>query len=154
LADFAAVTFRLPDHHRYSIIIDVEIFAPVPVQGYPQDKRVTQKARALIDTGASRSAVSSAFAQAANLISYEKCTIRAANGEYISSIYTLDIMFPHPVLMKNIKAAEFSGKHNFDFIIGLDILLATDMAVTNAGGITVLSLRSPPASRHIDFTKS
>jgi hypothetical protein len=55
--------------------------------------------------------------------------------------------------MKNIKAAEFSGRHSFDFIIGLDILLTTDMALTNAGGVTVLSLRSPPADKHIHFTE-
>jgi hypothetical protein len=153
LADFAAVTFLVPDNHRHSIVIDVEILVPVSVQGYPQVQKIPLKARALVDTGASRSAICDTFAQAAKLISYEKCTIRMAKGEYISSIYTVNILFPHQVLMKNIKAAEFSGKHDFDLIIGLDILLTSDMALTNAGGVTVLSLRSPPADEHIDFTR-
>ena len=153
MADTAAFTFRVPDNHRHSIVIDVEILVPVPVQGYPQNQKMPLKANALIDTGASRSAVSSSFVHAAKLAAYEKCTIRMAKGEYISSVYTVDIMFPHGMLAAGIKAAEFSGRHEFDFIIGMDILRMTDMAVTNARGVTVLSLRSPPADEHIDFSK-
>ena len=152
MAEFSAFTYRVPDSRRHSIIIDIEILVPVPFQGYPQNQKMPVSARALIDTGASRSAVSNSFVQAAKLVSYEKCTIRMARGEYISSVYFVDIMFPHKMLAGNIKAAEFSGRHEFDFIIGMDILLMTDMAITNAKGATVLSLRSPPAGKHIDFT--
>jgi len=151
--DRAAFTYRVPDNHRYSIVIDVEILAPVPVKGYPQDKKLSIKSKALIDTGASRSAISSSVIQTAKLSSYERCTIRMAKGEYISSVYNIDIKFPHGMLAANIKASEFSGRHEFDFIIGMDILRMVDMAITNAGGITVLSLRSPPSNEHIDFLK-
>ncbi|MCL1837554.1 MAG: retroviral-like aspartic protease family protein [Treponema sp.] len=151
MADYAAFTFRVPDNHRYSIVIDIEILVPVPIQGYPQNQKIPITTKALIDTGASRSAISSAFVQAAKLFSYEKCTIRMAKGEYISPVYTVDIMFPHKMLTEKIKAAEFSGKHEFDFIVGMDILRMVDMAITNAGGVTVLSLRSPPGSKHIEF---
>jgi hypothetical protein len=82
------------------------------------------------------------------LASYERCTIRMARGEYISPVYIVDIIFPNGMSAKNIKSAEFSGRHEFDFIIGMDILRMTDMAITNAGGVTVLSLRSPPADKH------
>jgi predicted aspartyl protease len=153
LANFAAFTYRVPDNHRHSIVIDVEICVPVPIQGYPQDKRIPLKAKALIDTGASRSAIRNTFVQAANLVSYEKCTIRMAKGEYVSPVYSADILFPNQIMAKNIKAAEFSGNHEFDFIVGMDILRMLDMAITNAGHITVLSLRSPCADTHIDFTK-
>ena len=151
--DYTAFTYRVPDNHRHSIVIDIEIWVPVPIQGYPQDKRIPLKAKALIDTGASRSAVRNTFVHAARLVSYGKCTIRMAKGEYISSVYTVDILFPNRMMAKSIKAAEFSGNHEFDFIIGMDILRMTDMAITNAGGVTVLSLRSPSADKHIDFTK-
>jgi len=153
LAKFSAFTYHVPDNHRHSIVIDIEVLVPVPIQGYTQDQRQPIKAKALIDTGASRSAISNSFVQTAKLVSYEKCTIRMAKGEYISSVYTVDIIFPHKMSATNIKAAEFSGRHEFDFIIGMDILRMTDMAITNAGGVTVLSLRSPPANEHIDFTK-
>ena len=143
MADYTAFSYRVPDNHRHSIVIDIEIYVPVPVQGYLQDKKIPLKAKALIDTGASRSAIRSTFVQEAKLVSYEKCTIRMAKGEYVSSVYTVDILFPNKMMAKNIKAAEFSGKHEFDFIVGMDILRMTDMAITNARGITVLSLGSP-----------
>ena len=142
----------MPDNHRHSIIIDVELYVPVPVQGYPQDKMIPLRAKALIDTGASRSAVSSSFAHAAKLSSYGKCTIKTAKDEYISSVYNVSVMFPGRMLATNIKAAEFSGKHRFDFIIGMDILCMADLAITNAGRVMVLSMRSPPADKHIDFS--
>ena len=154
MADYAAFTYRVPDNHRHSIVIDIEMLVPVPIEGYPQNRKLPLKAKALIDTGASRSAISNSFVQAAKLVSYEKCTIRMAKGEYISSVYVVDIIFPHGISAENIKAAEFSGRHEFDFIVGMDILRMTDMAITNAGGVTVLSLRSPPAGKHIDFTQN
>jgi len=153
LDNFTAFTYRVPDNHRHSIVIDIEIHVPVPIQGYPQNKRIPLRAKALIDTGASRSAISSAFVSAAKLVSYGRCTIRTAKGEYISSVYTVDIMFPNRMMAQNIKSAEFTGSHEFDFIVGMDILRMTDMAITNAGGVTVLSLRAPSADKHIDFTK-
>ena len=151
MADYTAFSYRVPDNHRHSIVIDIEIL--VPVQGYLLNRGVPQKTKALIDTGASRSAIRSTFVQAAKLVSYEKCTIRMAKGEYISSVYNIDILFPNRMMAKNIKAAEFSGNHEFDFIVGMDILRMTDMAITNAKGVTVLSLRSPPADEHIDFAR-
>jgi len=44
-------------------------------------------------------------------------------------------------------------RHSIIIDIEMDILRMTDMAITNAGGVTVLSLRSPSADKHIDFTK-
>ena len=151
MVEYTAFTFRVPDNHRHSIVIDVEILVPVPIQGYPAERRMALKAKALIDTGASRSAIRNTFIQAANLQSYGKCTIRMAKGEYISSLYAVDIMFPNQMLAKNIKAAEFSGEHKFDFIVGMDILRMADIAISNAKGVMVLSMRAPPSEKHIDF---
>jgi predicted aspartyl protease len=153
LADFTAFTYRVPDDRRHSIVIDIEIYVPIPIQGYPQEKKIPLKAKALIDTGASRSAILNTFVQAAKLASYGRRTIRTAKGEYISLVYSVDIMFPNRMLAKSIRVSEFSGNHEFDFIIGMDILRMTDMAITNASNITVLSIRTPSAEKHIDFTK-
>jgi len=153
LANFTAFTYRIPDDHRHSIVIPIEIRVPVPLNGYPQEKRIPLIAKALIDTGASRSAIRDTFVNATKLTSYGRRTIRTAKDEYISLVYSVDIMFPNRMLAKNIRVSEFSGNHEFDFIIGMDILRMTDMAITNAGNITVLSLRAPSAVKHIDFTK-
>ena len=142
----------MPDNHRHSIVIDIEIYVPVPVQGYPQDQKLPLRAKALIDTGASRSAISSSFAKAAKLASYGKCTIKTAKDEYISSVYNVSVMFPGRMLANDIKVAEFLGKHGFNFIVGMDILRMADLAITNAGRVMVLSMRSPPADNHIVFS--
>jgi hypothetical protein len=151
LADYTSFTYRVPDNHRHSIVIEVELLVPVPIEGYPQEKRIALKAKALIDTGASRSAIRTTFVKKAKLLSYGRCTIRRAKGDYISSLYVLDVMFPHKMMANNIKAAEFSGNHDFDFIIGMDILRMTDMAISNARGVTVFAMRSPPADTHVEF---
>ena len=151
MADYSAFSYRVPDNHRHSIVIDIEIY--VPAQGLLSGEKMPVKAKALIDTGASRSAIHSTFATAAKLVAYKKCTIRTAQGEYVSSVYDVDILFPNRMMARNIRAADFSGNHEFDFIVGMDILRMADMAITNANGVTFLSLRSPPADEHIDFTK-
>jgi predicted aspartyl protease len=153
LPKFAAFTYRVPDNHRHSIVIDIEIHVPVPIEGYPQDRRIPLKAKALIDTGATRSAIRNTFANAAKLVSYGKSAVKTAKGEFISSVYTIDIMFMNRMLARNIKVIEFAGDHDFDCIIGLDILRMGDMAITNAGNIMVLSFRSPADNKHIDFKK-
>jgi hypothetical protein len=143
----------VPENHRHSIVIDIEICVPVPIEGYPQDRRLPLKAKALIDTGATRSAIRNTFVHAAKLVSYGKSTVKTAKDEYISPLYTVDFMFPNRMLAQNIRVTEFSGNHDFDCIIGLDILRMGDMAISNAGNIMALSFRAPPNDRHIDFTK-
>ena len=41
-------------------------------------------------------------------------------------------------------------RHEFD-IVGMEIIRITNMAITNAGGVTVLSMRSLPTKKYIDF---
>ena len=154
MSEYKTISYRMPDNHRHSIVIDVDILVPVSVMGYPQNQKMSLNAKALIDTGASRSAISSNIVQNAKLSSYERCTIRMAKGEYDSPVYTVDIMFPNKMTALNIKAAEFTACHDFDLIIGMDILRKLDIAITNAKNITFISFRSPPADEHIDFTKN
>jgi hypothetical protein len=62
-------------------------------------------------------------------------------------------MFPNRMMARNIKVTEYTGNHDFDCIIGLDILRMGDMAISNAGNIMVFSFRTPSDDKHIDFTK-
>jgi hypothetical protein len=153
LPDYTAFTYRVPDNHKHSIVIDIEICVPIPIEGYPQEKRIPLRAKALIDTGATRSAIRNTFVQAAKLVSYGKSTVRTAKGEYIASVYTVDFLFLNRMLAKNMRVTEFFGNHDFDCIIGLDIIRMGDMAISNAGGVMVLAFRAPPGEKHIDFTK-
>ena len=107
MPDYTAFTYRAPDNHRHSIVIDIEICIPVPIEGYPQDRRIPLKAKALIDTGATRSSIRNTFVHAAKLVSYGKSTVKTAKDEYISFVYTVDFIFPNRMLAQNIRVSEF-----------------------------------------------
>jgi predicted aspartyl protease len=152
LDDYTAFTYRVPDNHRHAIVIDIQIGVPVPVQGYPKDKRMLLTAKALIDTGATNSCISQNFVQASQLLSFRKATVHSAQGEYPSSVYQIDIVFPNRLLIQKIDVIEFKKGQDFDCIIGMDILRMGDCAITNANGITIFSFRVPSDNKHIDFT--
>jgi hypothetical protein len=68
-------------------------------------------------------------------------------------VYSLDVLLPNGILFTNMDVAEFQSNHNFDFIIGMNILRMGDMALTNAKGEMVFTFRIPPADTHIDFVE-
>ena len=43
------------------------------------------------------------------------------------------------------------GAPGLDALIGMDIIAAGDLAITNANGKTVVSYRIPPDAFHIDY---
>jgi predicted aspartyl protease len=135
------------------VVIDIQVGVPVPVHGYPKDKRTALKAKALIDTGATRSSISRVFAEAAKLVSFRRAAVRTAQGEFFSPVYRVDVVFPNGLVIQNIYVTEYSTKLEFDFIIGMDILRTGDMCISNAHNITVFSFRCPPHSKHTDFTE-
>jgi predicted aspartyl protease len=111
-------------------------------------------AKALVDTGATNSCISHDFAQVSGLLSFRKTTVRSAQGEFVSSVYRTDVVFPNRLIIQDVDVIGFKKGQDFDFIIGMDILRMGDCAITNAQGITALSFCVPPDSKHIDFTKS
>jgi predicted aspartyl protease len=154
LGDYTAFTYRVLDNHRHAIVIDIQLGVPVPIHGYPKDKRILLTAKALVDTGATNSCISQDFVRASGLLSFRKTTVHSAQGEFISSVYQVDIIFPNRLMIQKADVIEFNKNQDFDFIIGMDILRIGDCAITNANGITVFSFRVPSDNRHIDFTKS
>jgi hypothetical protein len=78
--------------------------------------------------------------------------VHSAQGEFTSSVYQIDVIFPNRLLIQKIDVIEFKKGRDFDCIIGMDILRMGDCAITNANGITVFSFRVPSDNKHIDFT--
>ena len=79
--------------------------------------------------------------------------MHAANGDSIVPVYTVDVFLPNGVVFQNTNVSEFSGGSDFDFIIGMDILMQGDLSITNANNQTLFSFRMPPDSQHTDYTK-
>ena len=147
-----AITVHLPEKQKQSILFEIQLGVPVPVDGYPQDSRINMKSKALVDTGATGSCISRRFAAGAQLKPFKMGTVIGAHGIAIVPIYRVDVLLPNGILFTNMEVAEFFGGNDFDFIIGMNILCMGDMALTNARGKSVFSFRIPPADQHIDFT--
>ena len=148
-----AITIHLPDDRRQSVIFEVQIGVPVPIDGYPKNSRIGMNSMALVDTGATGSCISRRFAEGAQLKSFKKGKVRGAHGVAIVPVYRVDVLLPHGILITNMDVTEFYGGNDFDFIIGMNILRMGDMALTNAKGKTVFSFRIPPAETHINFAQ-
>jgi predicted aspartyl protease len=111
------------------------------------------KTKALIDTGATGSCVSRRFAESVKLNSFKMTKVFTAQGPFPTPMYRVDVLFPHGILFTNMDVTEFSGEHDFDFIIGMNILRKGDIAITNANDETVFSFRVPSDVEHINFVK-
>nr|AGS52164.1 hypothetical protein [uncultured bacterium contig00049] len=81
--------------------------------------------------------------------------VHGIHGFSVVPVYQVDVVLPVGILLTNMEVTEFDiGKNvEFDFIIGMNIMLMGDMALTNANNKTVFSFRIPPAETHIDFTQ-
>ncbi len=106
---------------------------------------------ALVDTGATTTAVSDRLAAGLGLKAVAQCKVSAAGGVHISNVYSIDVLLRSMVTFANIEATEFVFDGKFDVILGMDVLMLGDLAITNADHKTVLSFRVPPDDRHIDY---
>jgi predicted aspartyl protease len=148
---YKAFTFHVPANRRSSIVIDIEV--AMLSQLFPKKPKIFYPVKALIDTGATCSGIKQSFVKTINPTVYGYANIKTLQGEFLSSIYKVDIRFPTGLTARNIRISEFFTAQEFDIIIGMDILRLGDMAITNAKNNTVFSFRVPPAKKHIDFTK-
>ena len=151
MAKYKAFTYHVPADHRHAIVIDIKILTQIPSDMPPLINKALFEAKALVDTGASGSCISSRFAEYAELVSFSRRRCRTAQGSHIVPVYRLDVIMPNDVLFMNMAITEFSGIHDFDFIIGMDILSKGDTAITNAYNETVFSFRIPPGESHTDY---
>ena len=109
------------------------------------------QALAMIDTGATRSGITSSFIKKMGLTPIGETTIFHAVGSSVTSVYTFDVIFPDEKEFENIEAAEISNAVDCDFVVGMDILRHGDFAFSSENGIMAFSFRSPPMGKYIDF---
>jgi len=152
---FFAYTHHVPKPYN-SIIIPIELGVSLPVPGImPDQTTVKVHTNALVDTGASGSCISRKFAKEFELKAFSMSKVHTAKGEDIRPCYYLDIFLPNGLMYRHMEVIEFSENPgtDFDFIIGMNIIRAGDMSITNANNQMVFSFRMPPDSLHIDYEK-
>lgn len=108
---------------------------------------------ALWDTGATSSAASPALVAKLGLQPIGRATVCAAGNKYESDVYFIDVLLPNKVVVHDVRVTRADTIEGFDLLIGMDIILLGDTAITNAGGQTVFSFRYPPATHHVDYVQ-
>lgn len=149
-----AFTYKVPDNKKKSIIIPGKIGVHPPINSFPENKKVLLDAKALVDTGASGSCISKQFANAIHLPVISFGNVQSAQSCDTVPIYTIDLALPNNVLFTDISVTEFNQQADFAVIIGMDIFMHSDIAITNASNKMCFSIRIPAGEEHIDFTKN
>lgn len=124
-------------------ILDAEIRLPENVsllRGHQQ----TYQTRALIDTGATNTCISSAAAKALSLNPIHQIQLRGVNGVVPANVYVIDLTFPGSnILIKGLKVTEAKQLKEpaFDMLLGRDVL--SNFLFVYDGGTGAIGLEVP-----------
>ncbi len=109
----------------------------------------------LWDTGATDSVITKSSAAKLGLIPTSKATVNGVHGQKDVNVYYVNITLNNNNITLNTKVTEceeLSSDHSVGMIIGMNIICQGDFAITNMGGQTVMSFRTP-SLQVIDFVK-
>ena len=116
-----------------------------------EGKRVTAKAQ--WDTGASGTCISSDVVDALGLIPTGKQIIQTPSGQSVVNTYSVNIEFPNNLTISDLMVCGTKiGEQGIQVLIGMDVLLLGDFAVSNYRGKTVFSFRIP-SKKTTDYVK-
>lgn len=121
----------------------------VPGQ-YPQPKLM--EFASIWDTGATNCVVTQAVIAACGLAPTGMAQVHGIHGLQSTETYLVNIVLPDNVMFMGVRVTKGQVK-DADILIGMDIIGMGDFAVTNAGGVTKFSYRTPPSLEHIDFVQ-
>lgn len=135
-----------------SLITSVGISLPfIPTPN--QQPHPIHSSLALWDTGATASAISSAFASKLGLKPIDKDTVHHAGGSSPVNIYFVNFYLPNNFVIPGHRVMECNLTHNkFEVIIGMDIIQFGDFSLSHVGGKTKFSFRMPSLGC-LDFLK-
>ncbi|MDR2581991.1 MAG: retroviral-like aspartic protease family protein [Fibromonadaceae bacterium] len=125
------------------IISEATIFNPY--------KMKSVKVKALWDTGATCSVISNTIAKRILLKKICYAEMRHANGIERVPVFVTGIKLPNQVIIPELTVLSCKPIHEFDLIIGMDIIAKGDFAITGKNGNTKFSFRMPSIA-DIDFT--
>jgi hypothetical protein len=125
------------------IISEVVIFNPY--------SKKSTKVKALWDTGATCSVISKNIAGHILLKKICYSEMRHANGIERVPVFVAGIKLPNQVIIPELTVLSCNPIHDFDLIIGMDIITKGDFAITGKNGNTKFSFRMPSMA-NIDFT--
>ena len=134
-----------------AIILDVELMVSTIIEN--QEKTVSIKTKALIDTGANGSCISSRLASACQLHPISAMKMISAHGMSVAQVYEVSMKLQNDIQFSSIPVVEISGSKAFDIIIGMDILNKCDFVFSSDNSNSCFSMRIPSARKIIELEK-
>lgn len=112
------------------------------------------KIRAIWDTGATGTAITSKVVKALGLIPTGQSRVSTAAGVVLQNTYSINVMLPNNLTVEGVVVTEVPAlSDGCEALIGMDIITLGDLSVTNHNGVTCMSFRVP-SSHEIDFVVS
>ena len=138
------------DHLLREVVTECKISLPfLPSSGLKHPPVVD--ARALWDTGATNCAITKKLIDKLNLAPFDEVEVHHADGVTLKPIYKINIILPNGVGFPFLNVTQCESTAGaFDIIIGMEVITKGDFAITNQGGKTVVSFRTP-SKINIDF---
>jgi len=153
---------RKPQFHAFTttyqglsnrILTAVKLCEAFDPNNPPSPYPTLHETKALWDTGATKSVVTQATAQALGLIPTGTATVQHAGGSSQSNTYVVNFILPNKVLVRGVLVTECpSISGNVGAIIGMDIITQGDFSITNVNRCTCVSYRYP-SIKTIDYVK-
>lgn len=128
-----------------------EAFDTLKIPKASPEKVGAKKYTAIWDTGATCCVIGERVVNECNLKPISITKVNTADGEHDASVYLISLFLPSRVFVPELIAV--SGKvKGADMLIGMDVINQGDFAVSNFGGKTTITFRTPSCER-IDFVK-
>lgn len=106
---------------------------------------------AIIDTGATKSAISCKLAERIKLLERGTIVVTGVHSKTIATKYMATISLPNEIIFRDTTLIGINSIGGFDVLIGMDILTKGNFAVSVANGKTYFSYKTPPDGKIICF---
>ena len=146
-----ALTLKANNGKLREIVTDAEVFLSSNISTFFKIPRKSHNVKALWDTGATNTAISSNLATILNLTPTGRATIHGISQSYETNTYVVDIGLPNKVMIEDVPVTEAPNLGEYDLLIGMDIITIGDMSITNGSRNTWFSFRYPPDIHQIDY---
>ncbi len=113
-----------------------------PLDIYSADGRSFHTERAIWDTGADTTIISSRIVRELSLQPYKQGGISGIGGDTGSNIYLVHLLVPTGDFVTSVEVME-SDFQDIDVLIGMDVIVFGDFLITNADGKTIFQFRTP-----------
>lgn len=121
-----------------------------PARTPPPKRPPSNKYNAIWDTGATGTVITQKVIDQCRLSPIGMVKVSTAQGEMLAPVYLANVLLPNNVGFFNLRVTRGNVHGNADVLIGMDIIVRGDFAVTNKDGKTTFSFRIPSVEC-IDF---